>query len=238
MLAGRSLLLLHGLTSSGRTMLPLARELSTLGATVSTPDLRGHGDDASIDGFTLDDFAADLFPLPRPTDGWDLVVAHSLGGAIAIRMAAIEPNWAKRLLMLDPVITLPSAGARAVVAENIAGIRDVDVETSLRENPLWSRETAELDVDAARQVTADVVRLAIESNLPWDLTPELGSVSASIRILGADPEHDTALTSPALGRRLATQLPNVEYELVEGSAHSIHRDKPAVVLAAIVELLS
>jgi pimeloyl-ACP methyl ester carboxylesterase len=48
----------------------------------------------------------------------------------------------------------------------------------------------------------------------------------------------TALTSPAEGRRLATQLPNVDYELVEGSAHSIHRDKPAVVLAAIVELLS
>jgi pimeloyl-ACP methyl ester carboxylesterase len=81
-----------------------------------------------------------------------------------------------------------------------------------------------------------VVRRAIESNLPWDLTPELANVTASIRILGADPEREAPSTAPEEGRRLAAELPNLSYEMVEGSAHSIHRDKPAVVVKTVLEL--
>ena len=47
-------------------------------------------------------------------------------------------------------------------------------------------------------------------------------------ILGADPELG-ALAAPALG----DGHPHVEYRIVTGAGHSVHRDRPDVVLAAV-----
>ncbi|WP_077223307.1 alpha/beta fold hydrolase [Rathayibacter sp. VKM Ac-2630] len=109
----RTALLLHGLGGAGGTWWRVAEALEAAGWTVSAPDLRGHGDGARGGSSRHDDFADDVLAL-RPDGGgaWGLVVGHSLGGAVAVRAAARDPEWAARLALIDPVLRLPEESAR------------------------------------------------------------------------------------------------------------------------------
>jgi hypothetical protein len=73
----------HGLNGDGATWEPLAEKLAGDGWHVTAVDLRGHGAAGPGDDLTLEGYASDL-----PGTGWDLVVGHSLGGAVATLAAA------------------------------------------------------------------------------------------------------------------------------------------------------
>lgn len=83
-----SILCLHGLGGTGRTMQPLADALSALGHTVLAPTLPGHGtapDD--LEGVTWNDWV-DAADAALTESGAQLVVGQSMGGAIALALAA------------------------------------------------------------------------------------------------------------------------------------------------------
>jgi pimeloyl-ACP methyl ester carboxylesterase len=71
---------------------------------VICPDLRGHGDSAwSPDGaYTMPFFVSDLAQLIHQTaDGPVTLVAHSLGGAIALRYTGLYPENVRRLAAIE-----------------------------------------------------------------------------------------------------------------------------------------
>lgn len=108
----RRIAMVHGLGVDGSTWEPLIDEvLSRVDATILAPDLRGHGASARADSYTLAEFAGDLVEtLPR---GLDLVVGHSLGGAVL--KAAVARLAPAHALYLDPGfrLGLPSSGLTA-----------------------------------------------------------------------------------------------------------------------------
>jgi pimeloyl-ACP methyl ester carboxylesterase len=74
-------------------------------------DLRGHGaSDAPLQDYTVAGFADDLawqcvqLGLVRP-----VIVGHSMGGTIALELAARYPNLAAAIVLIDSVILPPSA---------------------------------------------------------------------------------------------------------------------------------
>ncbi len=76
---------------------------------VVSPDLRGHGtSDAPLQNYSIDGFVADLawlcseLGLERP-----VVVGHSMGGAIALELAAGRPDLAAAIVMIDSVLLPP-----------------------------------------------------------------------------------------------------------------------------------
>ena len=71
------------------------------------------------------------------------------------------------------------------------------------------------------------MRRILSENAPWRHAHLLDRVTVPTLVLGADPELG-ALATPALG----DGRPHVEYRVVEGAGHSVHRDRPDVVLAA------
>ena len=101
--------LIHGLGAAGSTWDPLMeRMLATGRYTVTTVDLRGHGDSDRAASYTLDALADDVAQaLPQ---GLHSVVGHSLGGAVLVRaVARLRP---KHAIYLDPGfgLALPTAG--------------------------------------------------------------------------------------------------------------------------------
>lgn len=96
------LLLIHGGRDQARSWDFIAERLAGHFHIVA-PDLRGHGDSAwSHEGqYDLADFVADLagvlVSLPAPV----LVVGHSLGGNIALRLAAIYPDRINRVVAIE-----------------------------------------------------------------------------------------------------------------------------------------
>ncbi len=71
---------------------------------VICPDLRGHGDSAwSPDGsYSMPLYVADLAQLIHQCSDREVsIVAHSLGGAIALRYAGIQPERVRRLAVVE-----------------------------------------------------------------------------------------------------------------------------------------
>jgi pimeloyl-ACP methyl ester carboxylesterase len=96
--------LVHGLGASAATWGPFVERLAATGRySVTTVDLRGHGESPRSASYRVDDMAADLVEsLPA---GLDSVVGHSLGGAVLYRaVARLAPG---RAVYLDPGFALP-----------------------------------------------------------------------------------------------------------------------------------
>lgn len=101
--SGPVLLLVHGITNSSASWLPVMRRLADSGHTVVAPDLPGHGGSVRHRGdHSLGAHASILrdllqvLELPRVT-----VVGHSLGGGVAMVFSYQFPERVERLALID-----------------------------------------------------------------------------------------------------------------------------------------
>lgn len=146
-----------------------------------------------------------------PEGGWDLVLGHSLGGAIALR-AGIAP-----LLVLEDPLLGP--------LRREAVMPDFDLppgpEAQVAAHPSWHPEDARIKATALAQCGPGVVSAIVDDLADLDLGDEVAGLTTHTLVLGAD--HDP-LVPVALGEALASGNPAVTFEVVPDSSHSIHRD--------------
>jgi carboxylesterase len=108
-----AVLVLHGLVGTPAEMRPMAEQLHRMGWTVDVPLLPGHG--ADIDQLFETDADAwvakgrECLNRLRATHDQVLVVGHSMGGAVALRIVAELENGDKPcgLILISPFIRLP-----------------------------------------------------------------------------------------------------------------------------------
>jgi pimeloyl-ACP methyl ester carboxylesterase len=97
-------------------------------------DLRGHGgSDAPAQPYTIGTFADDVawtcaqLELARP-----VVVGHSLGGVVALELAAAHPEQVRAVILIDSVL-LQGDRRDFAVRELVSALRGPDAERALRE---------------------------------------------------------------------------------------------------------
>jgi pimeloyl-ACP methyl ester carboxylesterase len=227
----RRALLIHGLCSDGACWWRLASWLANEGWLVLAPDLRGHGRSPTADRFDVATLAADVSALGS---GWELVVGHSLGGAIAAELLAADEH-VEAAVLVDPVLRLASidrARIRTRLGAEAGGVDAADVRAA---NPSWHERDVWRKVLATRSVTPDVVDAVLDDNDPWDLTVGVERWRARVHLLAADPALGATLEG-ALAEELADGG-RITTELVAGAGHSIHRDRPDAVTAAVIRVL-
>lgn len=112
---GPPLLLVHGILCDRRYLAPQFAYFTARHRTVAV-DLRGHGEsDAPEQEYTIEGFADDLrwmcqeLGLERP-----VVVGHSLGGIVALALAAARPELVAGIVALDSVLVPPPDRAVAM----------------------------------------------------------------------------------------------------------------------------
>ena len=228
--AARRALLSHGLTSSGATWWRVAEALAADGWHVAAVDLRGNGDAPTADRYGFADYAGDL-----PGEHWDLVVGHSLGGAVAA-VAGARPGFAERVVLLDPALELPTdelggllEGELRELALDDAGFRDL--------RPAWHPLDIEHKATATAKATAHMVERTVADNTPWNVLREARALPVPTLIVGGDHAVYSMLpTATALA--LVSANPLIDYRVVAGSGHSPHRDRPEATLALLREWLS
>lgn len=151
------------------------------------------------------------------------LVAHSMGGHIAVRLAAQEPSLIDRLILVAPALIAgrwrlagyPLALVSAALAMSPSFLPLLALDT-LRAGPLTLMR-------AARSLLADDVQETLQR-----------IVAPTLLIWG---ERD-ALVPPSLGPLLQAELPNARLLLLPGAGHVAQYDRPEPFNTAILEFLA
>lgn len=214
----RSMLLLHGITSDAAGWWRLGPAIADLGYTVVAADMRGHGHSPKSDDHRLEAYVADVLAL---RDSWDVVLGHSVGGAVATLASVGRNSWTRQLILEDPAIVIPHLPL--AIAWLLADFAvEVTADRIAAKSPEWPRQDAETKAEALRRCGPQVVELAFTQNDPWDLRQEVMALQIPTTIIGADPDAG-ALIPTFFGNELAAN-PVVTFTQVMGS-HSMHRDR-------------
>jgi pimeloyl-ACP methyl ester carboxylesterase len=215
----RRILLLHGLGSNAAGWWRVGEDLAAAGWRVIAPDLRGHGESPSAERYALGDHAGDVLALGG---GWDAVLGHSMGGAVAILAQARDSGFAGRLVLQDPAVVMGEPKEEMIRWLVEVYDRPLTVEQLTGDNPRWHRRDAETKVDALRRTGPDVIVATVEDSWPWNVLDGLEEVGVPTVIVGSDPAAG-GIFPVALGRWLEAANRRIAYRVLRGAAHSAHR---------------
>ena len=103
--SGQPYLLLHGLGNSLNFWTAVAPTLAEKSRTVAI-DIPGFGQsEQPADGFTLQNISRDVLAfLDNLEIGPCILVAHSLGGTVALRLASLKPELVSRIVLVDAMV--------------------------------------------------------------------------------------------------------------------------------------
>ena len=235
--------LVHGVTGWHRTWWRVGPALAALGWRVVAVDQRGHGHSPRIDGTTTsgelaDDLATTIDALGGSAD---VLVGHSLGGAVAAELAFTRPERVRRLVIEDPP-AISRVGDLAWLdrldAEIAAAIDDPEAEVrrELAENARWLEEDARQDVEGR----ALVDRVGLQATFRGDVGNRVPALLPQLTVptLLLLASEGRSVFPPAMRQQLAPALPpNVRVEVVD-SGHTIHRDRFSEWMRLVTEWLA
>jgi pimeloyl-ACP methyl ester carboxylesterase len=236
--------LVHGVTGWHRTWWRVGPALADRGWRVIAVDQRGHGHSPRIGGgATIDDAADDLEgAIERHfTPPIELLIGHSLGAVVSMRLALRRPGIARRLVLEDPP-SIDRAADEEFFASIRAGVRAAcespaaEVERELGEHPSWLEEDARQDVEGRALADAEGIVASLRHPRPFAVTEAAADLAVPTLFLLADDER-SVLVGPAR-ERLRRALPAGCRIREFDSGHTIHRDRFDEYLAAVLDWAS
>ena len=225
-------------------------QLSGIGATyrVIAPDLRGFGESPVPEGvYTMDAMADDVVELLETLEimGPVVVGGLSMGGYVALSLAARYPTRVKALILMDTRAGADTpeaaqgreATARAVLAADsaatVAGsmLSRIFAKMTLEQHPERVEPMKAIMEQTAPQGVAGALRgMASRPDRRGDL-PKI-----AVPTLVLVGEEDI-LTPPAEAKAMADAIPNARLEVIPKAAHMAPYENPAAVNAAILGFL-
>jgi pimeloyl-ACP methyl ester carboxylesterase len=178
-----------------------------------------------------------------------VLVAHSVGAGIALRLAYQRPDLVRRLVSLDggPAERAATPGLRRAAewapwVKLMGGVKLVrsKIRAALVKasgDTTWvSDEVVEGYTEgAARDLDGTLkafLRMA-ESREHQKLAPHLSDIRCPVRLILGGAPHPEAL-SPRELELLRTRIPQLVVDTIAGAGHHLHEEQPAAV-AALVE---
>jgi lipase len=204
------ILALHGLTGHGQRWETLAaRHLGEY--SILAPDLLGHGRSSWAAPWTIEANVEALVDLlEAEADGPVWVVAHSFGGAVALRLAASRPDLVDGLILLDPAVGLDGDWMREIADAMLQSpdFADRDEARADKTSGSWG----EVD-DAELEAELDEHLIALPNGrVGWRIgIPAVMSYWSELARPVAVPPEGTPTT---VVRALRTEPPYVTDELV------------------------
>jgi pimeloyl-ACP methyl ester carboxylesterase len=260
------LLLLHGGRDHCRSWDDVARRLSADWHVIA-PDLRGHGDSQWTDagGYDMTGFIFDLVQLIRQTSGTQVtIVAHSLGGNIALRTTGLFPQMVTRLVAIEGLGPSPQLAAEQdakpmqdrlrdwIAAQQQAAARpprrypsmEAALERMQAENPRLSPELA-------LHLTSHGVRQNDDGTYSWKFDPHMrvwppvdlprgeieklwAAITCPVLLVYGS---DSWASNPAADGR-AAHFRDAKVVVVPGAGHWVHHDRLDAFMGHLTGFLS
>jgi pimeloyl-ACP methyl ester carboxylesterase len=244
--SGPPLILIAGLASDHASWGPVTPTLAKH-FTLIMPDNRGCGQTRTSEAITIDVMAEDIVSLLDHIGHERAhVLGHSMGGIIAMNLAAAEPHRVDKLVL---AASCAQKQPRAIsVIDNILALREVGApeEHWLRAFFHWLFKPSFFDnknaVDAAIALamayphaqTAANMRLQIDALREYDASGLPAAIKAETLLLAG--ELDLMFSPEQIEQAFAT-AENSVLQVLPGAAHSLHWDEPAAFCAAVAGFL-
>jgi len=244
----RQLVFLHHFGGSGRTWNEVIAGLAGSGELDTdfrcfAPDLRGFGDTyAPATGYTLDDYADDVLALIANLnlDRYGLV-GHSMGGKIALAVAARRPVGLQALLLVAPSPPTPEpmddADRQRVL--NGYGERGTALETI---NKITFRSLAS---PVLEQTIQDNVRSSHVAWQAWlehgsreDIAARMAQIDTRTVVLGG--QYDPVIPPQLCWQEIIARLPHhpPRFQMVRDVGHLIPLEAPQAIVNMLHGMLS
>lgn len=219
--ASPPLLLLHGLATRWQAVSPLAPGLVGDWHLIA-PDLRGHGGSARTGHYSIAHFTGDVAALVTDRAIPPLVVyGHSLGGLVALSLAAEHPTLVRAVVVADSAVFAQHHGDdRSSVPAAVAHLLDTTGP------PPKYVDTAVMEAFRGGRLMEG-----------YDGPLVLPLVGCPVLLLQADPALGGHMDDLDL-RRALTLLADGQYVKVRGVGHQLQLDNRRAVLAAIAPFLA
>lgn len=223
--APRRALLVHGLGSNAALMWRYGVALADAGWRADAVDLRGHGTAPRALDYSIGAYATDLLHTGTADDApWDLVIGHSLGGAATTLASADSPAWTRRVVLVDPAISLGDHDRDVVRGSQERSFAAPTVAAVRAEHPGWHEHDIELKALSAQQASRWAVEQTSAQNMPWDVREAAARLTVPTHIIASDPKV-YSIFKGALADEVCRN-PVVTMSVVTGAGHSPHRDRP------------
>jgi len=226
-------LLLHGFASGPASMWRFQEWLAELGYQAEARAQLGHGGRGPAADYSLAALVADNLAM----GDHDLVVGHSMGGATATLAAARRPEWAGRLVLVDPAWRFPTADEAAAEKREEFADLDRDAAEIRVAYSAWDQRDGEAKIQEAARVWRPAVEGIIDANLDADLRDAARSLAVPTLVICGDPAAGSTVTH-ADGDAVASANPNVRLVRIAGAGHNPHRDDPEAVWQALAGWLA
>lgn len=224
-------ILLHAFGGSARSWDLVAPRLSV---PTLAPDLRGFGGSPAPEGACdVASYVRDVLALVAPLEEF-VLVGHSMGGKIALAVAATVPAGLRGLVLAAPSPPTPEPmteearralldgyGDPAVARRTVASVVRREIAPELREATIAGYLAA----------SERAWRAWLEIGSREDLSPRMGNIAVPVRIVvGAE---DPILGPDVQRREVAARLGRCSVEEVGGAGHLLPVEAPEELAAAI-----
>jgi len=248
--AGPPLVLLHGWAMHSGLFAPLLPRLAEK-FRIHCVDLPGHGYSAAIAPYALATITAVIADavsrLPDAAAGPLTVLGWSLGGAVAMHWARVEPEHVGRLILTAATpcfvarpdwphamtaATLQQFGDELAVSYRLTLQRFVALQVQGSEHARAVLAQLRTELFARGEPSRVALRAALELLATTDLRADVGAIRQRAVVISG--ERDT-LTPPEAGEWLARTLPCASFRLIPGAAHAPFLSHPEAFLCAIAD---
>lgn len=246
--SGRPVILLHGISNSGRAWGPQIPPLVGAGFRVIIPDHAGHGASTPIrHSIGVTDIASDVLALLDHLDveSADLV-GLSLGGMTTLQMAIDRPERVGRLVIANSFDSSANDEFRAM-AEAWASIfrgEDGPVNRLERTWPILVNEAFRASDEGIQTyqvwhgiaATADGPSLAhvSEGIIGFDITERLAFLRPPTLFIAGENDR---MSVPAVSQRMAAKSPHGSYAELAGASHLSNVDSSDLFNRALMPFL-
>ncbi|MGR4990645.1 alpha/beta fold hydrolase [Vibrio rotiferianus] len=242
---GQPVVLIHGLFGSFSNLGLLARDLVQDHSVISI-DLRNHGLSFHSNEHNYPTMAQDVADLLHHLDIEPaLVIGHSMGGKVAMKLAEIAPQVVKQLIVLDMAPVAYNTNRH----DNVFG----GLQAVINEHPTSRQQamdilTHHIEMDGVRQFLSKSLyrngdkmdwRFNVASLLSnyadiigWQEIPVTNIPTLFVK--GGDSDYLMPEHQPAVQR----QFSNAKAHIIANTGHWLHAEKPAEVMRVIRKYIS